>query len=40
MCIRDRVKGISKAEAEKKAFELLERVGLTDKAVSYTHLSL
>ena len=28
-------KGISKAEAEKKAFELLERVGLTDKAKAY-----
>lgn len=30
-----KVKGISKAEAEKKAFELLERVGLTDKAKAY-----
>ena len=30
-----KVKGISKSEAEKKAFELLERVGLTDKAKAY-----
>ena len=30
-----KVKGISKAEAEKTAFELLERVGLTDKAKAY-----
>lgn len=30
-----KVKGISKAEAEKKAFELLERVGLIDKAKVY-----
>ena len=30
-----KVKRISKAEAEKKAFELLERVGLTDKAKAY-----
>ena len=30
-----KVKEISKAEAEKKAFELLERVGLTDKAKAY-----
>lgn len=30
-----KVKGLSKAEAEKKAFELLERVGLTDKAKAY-----
>ena len=30
-----KVKGISKAEAEKKAFELLERVGITDKAKAY-----
>lgn len=30
-----KVKGISKAEAEKEAFELLERVGLTDKAKAY-----
>ena len=30
-----KVKGISKDEAEKKAFELLERVGLTDKAKAY-----
>ena len=30
-----KVKGISKAEAEKKAFELLERVGPTDKAKAY-----
>ena len=30
-----KVKGISKAEAERKAFELLERVGLTDKAKAY-----
>ena len=30
-----KVKGISKAEAENKAFELLERVGLTDKAKAY-----
>ena len=30
-----KVKGISKAEAEKKAFELLERVGLTNKAKAY-----
>lgn len=33
-----KVKGISKAEAEKKAFELLERVGLTDKAKAYPSL--
>ena len=30
-----KVKGISKAEAEKKAIELLDRVGLTNKAKSY-----
>ena len=30
-----KVKGISKAEAEKKAMELLKRVGLTDKAKAY-----
>jgi len=30
-----KVKGISKTQAEKKAFELLERVGLTDKAKAY-----
>ena len=29
------VRGLSKAEAEKKAFELLEQVGLRDKASSY-----
>ena len=30
-----KVKGISKAEAEKKAIELLDRVGLTNKSKSY-----
>lgn len=30
-----KVKGLSKAEAEKKAIELLDRVGLTNKAKSY-----
>ncbi|WP_195986788.1 amino acid ABC transporter ATP-binding protein [Clostridium sp. D53t1_180928_C8] len=30
-----KVKGISKEQAEKKAMELLERVGLTDKAKAY-----
>ena len=30
-----KVKGISKADAEKKAIELLDRVGLTNKAKSY-----
>ncbi|WP_370831281.1 amino acid ABC transporter ATP-binding protein [Clostridium sp.] len=30
-----KVKGISKAQAEKKAMELLDRVGLTNKAKSY-----
>ena len=35
MCIRDRVKGVSKEEAEKKALELLDRVGLADRANAY-----
>ena len=30
-----KVKGLSKSEAEKKAMELLDRVGLTNKAKSY-----
>ena len=34
MCIRDR-RGIDRKEAEKKALELLARVGLRDKADGY-----
>lgn len=30
-----KVKGVSKADAEKKALELLERVGLADRANAY-----
>lgn len=33
-----KVKGLSKAEAEKKAMELLERVGLSNKATAYPSL--
>ena len=34
------VKGISKADAEKKAIELLDRVGLTNKSKSYHYLQI